>query len=355
MSVEPYNVPDFVSQTKTEPPNDATASQSTVRAEIQRVGDLVADRQRRPDRTSASCVEDGDRPGVVGRDERSAVRGEDGGLDVRRADREGLSEPPARRDVPDPDCSVCTGHGDPLRVRAEGDRLRARARGMGDDRRADDTTTRDVPQRDVVRLPCARGHDVAVRAEANDGEHRRSRSAAAGSCSSRSSLLVDTSHSSTRPFAPATASVRPSGLKSTPSQSPWDERSGWPARFHVPVSQSVAPSQLTVARSLPSGLNAAALTGDSNPCSHARIREPCSSAPISALRVSTESSRLPASSARRRARSGCSPAVSRDCAARRPACATTAELSRASPLKEGEDSRDQRDHERSSDCDEQSA
>ena len=53
-------------------------------------------------------------------------------------------------------------------------------------------------------------------------------------------------------------------------------------------SASVPSSDVTVARSLPCGLNAVATTGESNPWSHARIREPCSSAPRSAPRESTE-------------------------------------------------------------------
>src|SRR5919198_346084 len=141
---------------------------------------------------------------------------------------------------------------------------------------------------------------------------------AAGSVSSRSSFLLATSHSSTRPFPPAIASVRPSGLKSTPCHPPCDDRSGGATRRHVAVSQSVVPSSVTVASSLPSGLNAAPLTGASNPWSHARIREACSSAPRSAPRVSTEECRRSPSSASSRARSGCAPATSLDCAASRP-------------------------------------
>src|SRR5919108_701437 len=113
-------------------------------------------------------------------------------------------------------------------------------------------------------------------------ESAGSSDAAAGSVSSRSFLLVETSHNSTRPWPPAIATVRPSGLKSTPSQPPCDDRSFGPSGRHVAVSQSVVPFCVAVASSLPSGLNAAALTGEVNPWSHLWIRDPCSSAPRSA-------------------------------------------------------------------------
>src|SRR5215218_3078867 len=110
--------------------------------------------------------------------------------------------------------------------------------------------------------------------------------AARGPASSRRRLLRSTSHSSTLPSPPAIASVRPSGLKSAPSQAPCDDRSGGPSGFHVAVSQSVVPASVTVARRLPSGLNAVAFTGESNPLSQAWIQDPCSSAPRSAPRAS---------------------------------------------------------------------
>ena len=63
----------------------------------------------------------------------------------------------------------------------------------------------------------AGGDDAAVGAVANDGERGLVGCRAAGSVSSRRFFLVATSHSSTRPSPPAIASVRPSGLKSTPA------------------------------------------------------------------------------------------------------------------------------------------
>jgi hypothetical protein len=90
----------------------------------------------------------------------------------------------------------------------------------------------------------------------------------------------------------------------------------------VAVSQRRVPSCVVVASSLPSGLNAVAFTGASEPWSHRRIREACSSAPRSAPREPIEFSCLTASSASRSPRSGCWPEASRDSA--RKDCASAA-------------------------------
>ena len=132
------------------------------------------------------------------------------------------SDPAPRGDLPDPDGPGSARDGDPLRVRAEGDRLRAadlrRVR-----RRSAAPITRPLAASHRVTwfvscppaamtLPSGLKRTVASAGSSDD--------AAAGSVSSRRFFLVATSHSSTRPSPPAIASVRPSGLKSTPPSRP---------------------------------------------------------------------------------------------------------------------------------------
>ena len=152
--------------------------------------------------------------------------------------------------------------------------------GLVDDRPADHPTGRGVPQRDVVRLLPARGDDAAVGAVADDGERGLSGVAAAGSVSSRSSFLgrdvpqLDAALSARdrqRPPVGAEVDPLPAALRRSQRRADGLPRRRVPERGPVAASRSRGACR--------PGLNAVALTGESNPWSHARIREPCSSAP----------------------------------------------------------------------------
>ena len=106
---------------------------------------------------------------------------------------------------------------------------------------------------------------------------------------------MPTSHRST-PVPPATARMLAVGAEVDSVRGRRLQRRGRRgARSRCPRPAPRSASRSPAA--CPSRLNAAPLTGASKPWSQARIREPCSSAPSSAPRESTESCRRSASSA----------------------------------------------------------
>ena len=183
VSGEPYGTPVFASHTKTEPVERRSGQQPSVRTEVERVGGLVADRQRPADRSARCDVDHGHRAGLVARDQRPAAVGEDRLLDVLAPDRERLPDPApvATSQIP----TVPGAPGTAIRFESGLKAIECAppdSGGFVSIGAADHATARGIPEGDVVVLqPAGRDHG-AVGAVPDRGERPRR----AGLASSRS-------------------------------------------------------------------------------------------------------------------------------------------------------------------------
>ena len=173
LSGEPYGKPVSTSQTKTDPSNEPAANNRPpgLRSS-EATGSLPAESggpSGRPVPMSTMYTDPESSLAINVRPPSAKITASTFSLPTSSA---GTDSAP-RGDLPDPDGSGSTRGGDPLRIRAERERLRAtRPRWLRRDRPADHPATLSVPQRDVVRFLRARSDDLAVRAVADDRERR---------------------------------------------------------------------------------------------------------------------------------------------------------------------------------------